>query len=64
MVRHDRESLLIRLLLHYYQITRQTDEITTRGQLRTNAGVNRYMACLSSVFNIAVREWQWLEENQ
>ena len=40
-----------------------SDEITTRGQLRTNAGVNRYMACLSSVFNIAVREWQWLEEN-
>ena len=23
-----------------------SDEITTRGQLRTNAGVNRYMACL------------------
>ncbi len=30
---------------------------------RTNATVNRYMACLSIVFTFAVKEWGWMEEN-
>lgn len=30
---------------------------------RSNATVNRYMACLSIVCTIAVNEWAWLEEN-
>ena len=39
------------------------DEITSKGKRRTSASINRYMALLSSVFTVAVREWQWLEEN-
>ncbi len=30
---------------------------------RTPARVNRYLAVLSHAFTIAVREWQWLEDN-
>lgn len=30
---------------------------------RSNATINRYMACLSIVFTKAVNEWEWLEEN-
>jgi integrase len=30
---------------------------------RSNATVNRYMACLSIVLSKAVKEWQWMEEN-
>jgi integrase len=33
------------------------------GQPRSNATVNRYLAALSHAFTVAVREWQWLEEN-
>lgn len=32
-------------------------------QFRSNATVNRYMACLSIVYTYAVNEWGWLEEN-
>lgn len=30
---------------------------------RSNATINRYMACLSIVLSKAVKEWQWMEEN-
>ncbi len=30
---------------------------------RTPARVNRYLAALSHAFTVAVREWQWLEDN-
>lgn len=30
---------------------------------RSNATVNRYMACLSIVLSKAVKEWEWMEEN-
>ncbi len=30
---------------------------------RSNATVNRYMACLSIVLTKAVKEWQWIDEN-
>lgn len=38
-------------------------EKTKRGTLRSPATANRYLATLSHVFNIAVREWEWLEAN-
>lgn len=31
--------------------------------LRTNATVNRYFASLKAMFNVAVRQWQWLNKN-
>lgn len=37
--------------------------ITVRGKPRTPATVVRYMAALSHVFTIAVKEWEWLEDN-
>lgn len=37
--------------------------ITVRGKPRSPATVVRYMAALSHVFTIAVREWEWLEDN-
>ena len=30
---------------------------------RSNATVNRYMACLSTVLTMGVKEWGWMEEN-
>ncbi len=30
---------------------------------RSGATINRYMACLSIVFSLAVNEWEWMEEN-
>ena len=38
-------------------------EITPRSTLRSPASVNRYLAALSSVFSIAIKEWQWIDEN-
>ena len=38
-------------------------EITPRGNLRSPASVNRYLAALSSVFSVAMKEWQWVDEN-
>lgn len=38
-------------------------EITVRGKLRSGATVVRYMAALSHVFTIAVREWGWIEDS-
>ena len=40
-----------------------TNEVTTRGRLRSLASVNRYIAALSSAYSVAVREWQWVDEN-
>jgi integrase len=37
--------------------------ITNRKEKRSPATVNRYMAALSHAFTIAVKEWQWLEDN-
>ena len=36
---------------------------TPRGDTHTPATVNRYLAALSHLFTIAVREWGWIEEN-
>ena len=36
---------------------------TYGGAKRSGATVNRYMAALSHVFTVAVREWEWLESN-
>ncbi|MGD9639444.1 MAG: tyrosine-type recombinase/integrase [Alphaproteobacteria bacterium] len=36
---------------------------TKKGSLRSNATVNRYCAALSKLLNVAVNEWQWLENN-
>ncbi len=30
---------------------------------RTNATVNRYLAALSHVFTVAMKEWEWIEDN-
>jgi hypothetical protein len=38
-------------------------EITTMRRLRTPATVVRYLAALSHVLSIAVREWGWLEDS-
>ncbi|KPJ67183.1 MAG: integrase [Coxiella sp. DG_40] len=40
-----------------------SNEITPSGRLRTPATVNRYLAVLSHLFTIAVKEWGWVEEN-
>jgi len=37
--------------------------ITPRGGQRSSATVNRYLAALSHVFSVAVREFGWLEDN-
>jgi integrase len=37
--------------------------ITQRGNTRSPATVNRYLAALSHIFTIAVKEWGWLEHN-
>ena len=36
---------------------------TSRGESRTPATVNRYLAALSHTFTIAIKEWGWIEEN-
>ena len=37
--------------------------MTARDKVRTPATVNRYLAALSHVFTVAVKEWGWLEQN-
>jgi integrase len=37
--------------------------ITYRGDKRSNATVNRYLAALSHAFTIAVKEWRWVDSN-
>lgn len=39
------------------------NEPNNKGKVRTPATVVRYMAALSHAFNIAVNEWQWLEDS-
>ena len=34
-----------------------------RGELRSNATVNRYLAVLSHLFTMAIKEWGWIEDN-
>lgn len=36
---------------------------TPRGEKRSNATINRYLAALSHVLTIAANEWEWLEAN-
>lgn len=36
---------------------------TSRGTAKSAATVNRYLAILSHLFTIAVKEWGWIEEN-
>jgi len=38
-------------------------EKTTRGGCKSAATVNRYLAALSSAYSVAIKEWQWVEEN-
>ncbi|MGD9109065.1 MAG: site-specific integrase [Gammaproteobacteria bacterium] len=39
------------------------NEITCRGNKRSPATTNRYIAALSHVFTIAITEWGWLDSN-
>lgn len=38
-------------------------EITNRKRQRSPSTVNRYLAALSHLFTIAVKEWQWIDNN-
>lgn len=40
-----------------------TNSVTVRHKQRSPATVNRYLAALSHAFTVAVKEWQWLEDN-
>ena len=48
-------------------ITEQRDRLKTgatyRGAARSSSTVNRYLAALSHVFTVGMREWGWLEDN-
>lgn len=45
------------------QKTKLFKETTLRSKRRSPARVNRYLAVLSSALSVAVKEWEWLEEN-
>lgn len=36
---------------------------TPKGGLKTPATINRYLAALSHLFTIAIKEWEWMENN-
>lgn len=38
-------------------------EETSRKKLRTQSTANRYLAALSGLFRVAVKEWNWMTEN-
>jgi len=40
-----------------------TQGVTPRGKARTAATVNRYLAALSHVYTVAMKEWGWIEDN-
>jgi integrase len=40
-----------------------TREIVRQGKLRSGGTANRYLAALSHVFTIAIREWHWTTDN-
>ena len=40
-----------------------SNEKTKHNPKRTNASTNRYMACLSSMFSTAMKEFEWMNEN-
>ncbi|MBN2529092.1 MAG: site-specific integrase [Deltaproteobacteria bacterium] len=42
---------------------RLLSEDTNRGGRRTAGTVTRYMASLSHVFTVAMKEWQWIDDN-
>lgn len=37
--------------------------VSPRGKLRSAATINRYLAVLSHLFTMAIKEWGWIEEN-
>lgn len=39
------------------------EEFTVRGTKRSPATVNRYLAAISHMFTVAIKEWEWLEIN-
>lgn len=39
------------------------EESTPRKTLRSQSTANRYLAALSGVFRVAVKEWNWIKEN-
>lgn len=39
------------------------NEVTVRKKIRSSATVIRYLAALSHVFTIAVKEWGWIDDN-
>ena len=41
----------------------QNEKLNEKGRMRTPATLNRYMAALSHVFTVAVKEWGWMETN-
>jgi len=53
------------LLSNYKEVlgTEESPKPKNGNTTRSNATVNRYMACLSVVLTKAVKEWQWMEEN-
>lgn len=38
-------------------------ETTSKKSVRSSSTVNRYLAAFSKVLSVAVKEWEWLEEN-
>jgi integrase len=42
---------------------RLLQEVTVRGKSRSNGSVRRYLAALSHIFNMAIKEFGWLQEN-
>lgn len=53
------------LLSHYKEILGTEDSPKPKNgkTTRSDATINRYMACLSIVLTKAVKEWEWMEEN-
>ncbi len=49
-------------LIYEYK-NKLSSEITRTNALRTPATIKRYLAALSHMFTIAVKEWQWLDSN-